>query len=225
MRGVRGARELARRTTKRITSSHLRGHSRVPCYHVVMPPKRGKKGKRRGDSLSDDDVATAAAAAVAASIKSAAVDDSDDDLLQNQAGSVSSAQAKSDKKAKGKKKGKRKGDQDESDEDSRDALDPLVHQKGGARRALKGEDDRDVEERPKKPLTKKEKRRLEEEQRREKAEVRSTNALFLNACTKHSTSSKLKDGIMFRCIISATLAHYIIIFQSPIELDRTLFYI
>lgn len=73
--------------------------------------------------------------------------------------------------SKGSKKGKRgkgKGGRDDLGDNDGDVLDPLAHLKGDAKREGKGEaDPDDGKERPKKPLTKKEKRRLEEQRLRE----------------------------------------------------------
>ena len=141
-----------------------------------MPPKRGKKGKRRGDSSSDDDASTSAAAAVMASLKqpapAAPVDGPE--AADNPAGRATAGkQARG--KAKGKKKGKGGRNNNDSDSDDGDALDPLAHLRGGRGKGGKRAGlDSDEDERPKKPLTKKEKRRLEEEQRRREKEVRQS---------------------------------------------------
>lgn len=144
-----------------------------------MPPKRGKKGKRRGDSSSDDDASASAAAAVTASLKQP--DGSAE--AENAAGKAAGKQARG--KAKGKKKGKGGRNNNESDSDDGDALDPLAHLRGGRGKGGKrgGLDSDDDEERPKKPLTKKEKRRLEEEQRRREKEVRRLKAGVRNGAT------------------------------------------
>lgn len=151
-----------------------------------MPPKRGKKGKRRGDSSSDDDASTsAAAAAVMASLKqpAATLDGSE---AENAAGAAAGkATASNKQQARGKAKGKKKGkggrnNNNDSDSDDGDALDPLAHLRGGRGRGggkPGGLDSEDEEDRPKKPLTKKEKRRLEEEQRRREKEVRAPRKL------------------------------------------------
>ncbi|CAM9619981.1 unnamed protein product, partial [Discosporangium mesarthrocarpum] len=130
-----------------------------------MPPKRGKKGKRRGDESSDEDHNTQAPGVP--TVK-------DEDVGHSAAtkgkgkGAGAGGEGGESRKAPQKAKKKRGKGHEDSDDDDGEALDPLAHLRGnGGRKGMAVGDDSE-DDRPKKPLTKKEKRRLEEQRQREK---------------------------------------------------------
>lgn len=161
-------------------SSYL-GHcsAGLGCYRQTnMPPKRGKKGKRRGDESSDDDAGAIKTVSKSTPDPAASVElDSEDDARSGKASVAASHAAQGGAAARKTKKKKGKGARanvDDSDDSDVDALDPLAHLRGGGRKAqLAPTGSDDESDRPKKPLTKKEKRKLEEEQRKRELEVRS----------------------------------------------------